>query len=352
MEKAAEQPAPSVVNLFCGVGGLAYWFVKAGLRVAAGIGTGESHKHAFEASARSRSACRSVEDVSPRELARHYGGRGRRALIGCSLCRPFSGYNRSRVADPERSPPNVFMRIVRGTCPRGASLENVPSLRPHAVLKKFGGCLGGEGRAPAAARQGAPAAAPPRIRRRLALPASGTGNIGMINETRGGRPPAVRGATGDLEPMRAGCLSAGDPHRGLRGLSAAKPVRRLQARPGGGRLDWEMRSVLPHNGKRPGKPRGGAYDRMPRNRFPPTLAVRAAARGIWRFDHPEQDGGPPLGAAAPIRALSRGRGFAGEKPRMQSGEAARHMESAVPAAIERAIAPSTKLHLVDHDGRV
>ena len=117
-------------------------------------------------------------------------------------------------------------------------------------------------------------------------------------------------------------------------------------------MDWEERTALPCSGKRQGKPRGGAYGRMPWNRSPPTLAVRAAARGTWRFDHPGQDGGPPLGAAAPIRALPRGRGFAGEEPRMRSGEAARHMESAVPAALERAIAPSTRRRLVDHDGRV
>ena len=352
MEKAAGRPVPSVVDLFCWVGGLAYGFVKAGIRAAAGIDTDESRRHPFESNARSRSVCRSVEDISPRELGRLYVGRGRHVLVECSPCRPLSSYNRSRAADPKWSLPNAFMRIVRGTCPRVASLESIPSRRPHVVSEKFVGRLGGEGSrvwhgAARCANYGVS-----RTRRRLVPPASGPGDTGIIAWLRGGGPRAVRDDTGDLEPMRAGCLSSGNPLRRPRGLSSANPARKSQAQPGGGRMDREMRLVLSYNGKKKGKPHYGVHGQMPWDLPPPMLATQAATWETLRSGHPEQDGGPSLGVAMPIWTLLRGCRFVDEKPHMRSGKTAKHMENAVLVALGKAIALNIKRHLVDHDGRV
>lgn len=351
MEKAAGRPVPSVVDMFCGAGGLPYGFVKAGIRAAAGIDTDESRRYPFESNARSRSVCISVEGVSPRELARLYVGRGRRVLVECSPCRPLSSYNRSRAADPKWSLPNAFMRIVRGTCPCAASLEGVPSLPPHAVPEKFAGRLGGEGYrvwhgVARCANHGVSL-----TRRRLVPLASRPGNTGIIAWLRGGGPRTVRDAMGDLDPVRAGCLSSGNPLRRPRRLSSANPAHRPQARPGGGRMDREMRLILPY-GKKQGKPHCGVHGRMPWDMPPPTLDTQAATWVTRRSGHPEQDGGPSLGVAMPIRTPPRGCRLADVKPHMRSGKTARRAKNAVPVALGKAIAPNIKRHLVDHDGRV
>lgn len=352
MEKAAGRSVPSVVDQFCGVGGLAYEFVKAGIRVAAGIDTDESRRCAFEASARSRSVCRSVEDIYSHELARLYVDCSRRVLVKCAPCRSLSSYHKSRAADPEWSLPSAFMRIMRGTCPRVASMKGVPSLCPHAVSEKFVGRLGGEGSRVWHGVASCTKHGVSLTRRRFVPPASGPGDTGIIAWLRGGGLRAVRDATGDLEPMWAGCLSSGNPLRRPRGLSSANPARKSQAQPRGGRMDREMRLVLSYNGKKKGKPHYGVHGQMPWDLPSPTLATQATTWETLRSSHPEQDGGPSLGVAMPIWTLLRGCRFADEKPHMRSGKTAKHMENAVPVVLGKAIALNIKRHLVDHDGRV
>ena len=331
---------------------MAYGFVKAGLRVAAGIDTDESCRYAFEANTRSRFVCKSVEDVSSRELARLYGGRGRRVLIGCAPCQPFSSYNRSRAADPKWSLLNAFMRLVRGTSPHVVSMENVPSLRLHAVFEKFVGCLIGEGYRVWHGTVRCSDYGVPQTRRRLVLLASRLGDIGMIDGTRSGGPPTVRDAIGDLEPIRAGCSSARDPLHRSRGLSAANLERMSQTPPGGDWRDWERRLVLPCHRKKSGKSYSSVYGRMSWDRPSPTITTQAITWGTGRFGHPEQDRALSLREAALIQTFPRGYRFADGRSGMRSGVIARHIGNAVPVALGRAIAMSIKRHLVDHDGRV
>ena len=148
MGKAGKRPAASVVDLFCGVDGLACGFAKAGLRVAAGIDTDESCRYAFEANARARLVCKSVKDVTPAELSGLCEGRGRRILIGCAPCQPFSSYNRSRADDPKWTMLDAFLRLVRVTAPDVVPMEDIPRLRSLAIFEKFIGRLRREVRRP------------------------------------------------------------------------------------------------------------------------------------------------------------------------------------------------------------
>ena len=353
MGKAGKRPVASVVDLFCGVGGLAYGFAKAGLRVAAGIDTDESCRYAFEANTRARFVCKSVKDVTPAELSGLYEGRGRRILIGCAPCQPFSSYNRSRADDPKWTLLDAFLRLVRGTAPDVVSMENVPRLRSHAIFEKFVGRLRREGYrvwhdAVKCSDYGVP-----QTRRRLVLLASRMGDIGMIEGTHAGRPPTVRDAIGDLEPTRAGCSSPGDPLHRARGLSEANLERMSQTPQGGDWRDWENRPVLPCHRKRSGKSYSSVYGRMSWDRPSPTITTQAITWGTGRFGHPEQDRALSLREAALIQTFPRGYKFAaGGGASVRIDAVARHIGNAVPVALGRAIALSIRRHLVEHDGGV
>ena len=341
----------SVVDLFCGVGGLAYGFVKAGFRVTAGIDTDESCRYAFETNTRSRFICKSVKDITPREMAGLYGRRGRRVMIGCAPCQPFSSYNRNRAADDKWSLLNSFSRLVRTTSPDVVSMENVPSMRSHGVFEKFVRRLKGDGYSVWHGAVRCSDYGVPQTRRRLVLLASRLGNIDMIGRTHA-RPPTVRDAIGDLEPIRAGCSSPTDPlHRSSR-LSEANLERISQTPQGGGWRDWDRRLLLPCHRKRSGRSYGSVYGRMSWDRPAPTITTQATTWGTGRFGHPEQDRALSLREAALIQTFPRGYRFTDGKSGVHNGSTARHIGNAVPVALGKAIALSIKRHLVEHDGRV
>ena len=341
----------SVVDLFCGVGGLAYGFAKAGLRVAAGIDTDESCRYAFEANVGAKFVCKPVEGVSARELSGLYEGRGRRVLIGCAPCQPFSSYGKSRADDPKWSLLRAFGRLVRGTSPHVVSMENVPRLRSHGVFGKFVSGLESGGYRVWHGVVDCSDYGVPQTRRRLVLLASRLGPIGMIGRTRRGGPPTVREAIGDLDPIRAGCASAGDPIHRSRGLSAVNLERISQTPQGGGWKDWDRRLVLSCHRKKSGRSYDDVYGRMSWDRPAPTITTQAVALGSGRFGHPEQDRALSLREAALIQTFPRGYKFS-EKPGARIDTVARHIGNAVPVALGKAIGLSIKRHLAGHDGGV
>ena len=345
------QAAPSVVDLFCGVGGLAYGFSKAGLRVEAGIDTDESCRYAFETNTGARFVCKSAEDVSARELSGLYKGRGRRVLIGCAPCQPFSSYNKNRSGDPKWLLLRAFERLVRGTSPDVISMENVPRLRSHGVFERFVDCLRGEKYRIWHGVVSCSDYGVPQTRRRLVLLASRLGDIRMIGRTHRGDPLTVREAIGDLEPIRAGSASLRDPIHRSRGLSEANLERISQTPEGGGWKDWDRHLVLACHKKKSGRSYDNVYGRMSWDRPSPTITTQAVALGSGRFGHPEQDRALSLREAALIQTFPRGYRFA-KRSGVRIDTIARHIGNAVPVALGRAIGLSVKRHLAEHDGRV
>ena len=351
MKNESRQAPASVVDLFCGVGGLAYGFAKAGLRVTAGVDVDESCRYAFEANTGAKFICKSVNDVTPRELSELYSGSGRRIMIGCAPCQPFSSYNRNRTSDPKWFLLNAFMRLVQGTAPHIVSMENVPRLRSHKVFRKFVRRLKDEGYhvwhdSVICSNYGVP-----QTRRRLVLLASRLGGIDMIGKTHN-EPPTVRDAIGDLEHIQAGCSSIKDPVHRSRGLSTANLERIAQTPQGGGWKDWDRRLVLPCHRKKSGRSYRNVYGRMSWDRPSPTITTQAIALGSGRFGHPEQNRALSLREAALIQTFPRGYKFVEKKSDIRMDTVARHIGNAVPVALGKAIALSIKRHVVKHDGRI
>ena len=351
MGKSGGRPAASVVDLFCGVGGLAYGFGKANLRVTAGIDTDESCRYAFEANTGAKFVCKSVEDITARELRGLHRRRGRRIMIGCAPCQPFSSYNRNGAADPKWSLLDAFARLVRSTSPDVVSMENVPRLRSHTIFKKFVKCLKDKKyrvwhNVVRCSDYGVP-----QTRRRLVLLASRIGGIDMIDATHG-QSPTVRDAIGRLDPIRAGCASPKDHLHRSRVLSETNLERISQTPQGGGWKNWDRRLVLPCHRKRSGRSYDSVYGRMSWDRPSPTITTQAIALGSGRFGHPDQDRALSLREAALIQTFPRGYKFAARKADVRMATVARHIGNAVPVELGKAIALSIRRHLVEHDGRV
>jgi DNA (cytosine-5)-methyltransferase 1 len=69
MEK---QKVGSVVDLFCGIGGLSYGFLKEGFDIAAGIDTDETCRYAFEQNNKSKFLSWDVGEISGKKLRNLY----------------------------------------------------------------------------------------------------------------------------------------------------------------------------------------------------------------------------------------------------------------------------------------
>ena len=157
MGNSGGSAAVSVVNLFCGAGGTAYEFAKAGLSIADGIGAGEPWRHVFAANTGARFTCKPVEDIAPNDLSGPCRGRGgsaligrapcrgpsrshsqrsrggRSALIGRAPCQPFSSCSMNRSPNFRRFILNAFARLVRAISRDLTSMKSVPRLRPHVA---------------------------------------------------------------------------------------------------------------------------------------------------------------------------------------------------------------------------
>lgn len=352
MGASGGRSASSVADMSCGIGGLAYGFVKAAFRVTAGMDTDEPCRYAFESNTQSRFICKSAKDITAREASDPYDGDGRRVLIGCAPCQPLSSHNRNRAADSKWSPLNAFARLARGTSPHAVSMENDPTLRPHAAFAKPAMCLKVEGYCVWHDSAKCSDYGVPRTRRRLVLLAPRLGGISMNKKKHKGKPPTVRDAIGDLRPIQAGCPSSDGPLHRSRGLSEANLKRISQTPQGGGWKDRDRRLAPPCHRKRPGKSYGSACGRMSWDRPAPAITTQCITWGTGRLGHPEQDRAPSLREAALPRTLPRNCKLAEGRSAMRNGEIPRRIGNDVPVALGMAIARSTRRHLVEHDGKV
>ena len=85
-------PGWSVVDLFCGIGGLSHGLRQAGLRVMAGVDADPTCKYAFEANNEATFVAAPLEEVTGARVRDMFQLGTRRILVGCAPCTPFSAY--------------------------------------------------------------------------------------------------------------------------------------------------------------------------------------------------------------------------------------------------------------------
>ena len=127
----------TVVDMFCGVGGLAHGFVKEGFRLAAGIDIDASCEYPFQHNNAAPFFRRDVQSLSSSELESFFGSSRRRILVGCAPCQPFSKYTSAQTEDSKWHLLRSFLRLIVQVLPEVVSRENVPELQKHVIFHDF-----------------------------------------------------------------------------------------------------------------------------------------------------------------------------------------------------------------------
>lgn len=357
----ADLPSPrsergSVVELFCGIGGLSHGFVLEGFDVRAGIDVDATCKHAFEANNRAAFHRKNVGELTGSDVNSLFAPQRPRILVGCAPCQPFSSYTRAPDADEGAKWRLLghFGRIVREAKPHIVSMENVARLTTFQSGKPFADFLAALSDYHVwwdivqCADYGVP-----QLRKRLVVLASRIGSIELAEATNGaGRHRTVRQAIGHLPAIGAGQRCPHDAlHRASR-LSERNLQRIQAAEPGGSWRDWEDRALVSGCHRRDsGRFYSSVYGRMAWDSPAPTITTQCYGFGNGRFGHPQQDRAISLREAALLQTFPPYYRFQAPAERIVISHTARWIGNAVPVELSRAVARSVARALDASPGR-
>src|SRR5690606_10255386 len=87
----------TVVDVFCGAGGLTHGFVLEGFNVAAGIDADPACRYPFEANNSGAAFVKcQIENLSVDQVRQMFPEGHLKVLVGCAPCQPFSSYNQKK----------------------------------------------------------------------------------------------------------------------------------------------------------------------------------------------------------------------------------------------------------------
>ena len=118
----------SVVDLFCGVGGLSHGLKREGFHIAAGIDLDPECKFPFEQNNGSTFHEMNVADLTGAAITELHGETETRVLVGCAPCQPFSKYAQGLPENEKWNLLKEFGRLIKKSKPDVVSMENVPGL--------------------------------------------------------------------------------------------------------------------------------------------------------------------------------------------------------------------------------
>jgi DNA (cytosine-5)-methyltransferase 1 len=337
----------SVVDLFCGAGGLSHGFHLENFPVAAGIDLDEACRFPFEENNFAPFICKDVGSLTSEEVCGLFKADGRRILVGCAPCQPFSTYNQKNN-DPNWRLLSEFGQLVQRVLPDIVSMENVPRLlkfRNGEVFESFLDILKACEYQVAYGVLYGPDFGLPQTRSRLVLLASRLGPIELPEPTHKSRHRSVREAIGNLNPIQAGGFDAKDPlHRSSR-LSKQNQTRMKSTKPGGTWRDWEPELVVKCHTAETGRGYSSVYGRMKWDEPSPTVTTQFFGFGNGRFGHPEQDRALSLREGAILQSFPSDYKFVAPDQPVHFKKIGRMIGNAVPVELGRAIARSVKSHL-------
>lgn len=338
----------SVLDLFCGVGGLSHGFKQEGFSLAGGIDIEESCRWAYERNNDAPFFRRDVSKLSGEELKSYFPSKGRKVLVGCAPCQPFSTYNQKNE-DPQWQLLGEFARLIGETLPDVVSMENVPALlrfRSGEVFERFREALIGFGYHVSAQVAFAPDYGIPQRRYRLVLLASRLGPITLIPPTHTPeRYRTVKDAIGDLAPIGAGEMDDRDPLHKASKLSPVNYLRIKSSKPGGTWRDWDPELVAACHKSPSGQTYSSVYGRMNWDEPSPTITTQFYGFGNGRFGHPEQDRALTIREGAILQTFPKDYNFVEPKGDISFKKLGKLIGNAVPVDLGRAIARSIRGHL-------
>ncbi len=343
----------SVIDLFCGAGGLSYGFLDEGFAVIAGIDADEVCRHAYEANIGAPFLCQDVSSLAGPTLKELYRKRTHSVLVGCAPCQPFSTYNQKND-DPSWKLLQDFGRLIVETEPDVVSMENVPRLlnfRGGTVFGNFTDTLRSAGYEVAFDILYGPNYGLAQSRSRLVLLASQLGTVSLPKPTHKSEYRTVEMEIGSLPALSAGGSDQKDPlHRASR-LSAINLERIRASTPGGTWRDWPPHLVSKCHRVKTGSGYSSVYGRMAPHRPAPTITTQFYGFGNGRFGHPSQDRALSLREGAILQGFPTDYQFVADGDQISFRTVGRMIGNAVPVPLARAIARSVRDHLAEHGVR-
>jgi DNA (cytosine-5)-methyltransferase 1 len=346
-------PRASVVDIFCGVGGLTHGFVLEKFNVVAGLDSDTSCEFAYERNNKAKFIGKKIEEIDPREIADLYPRGDIKILVGCAPCQPFSSNNVKRPETDKWKLLYAFADLIEAVKPDILSMENVLQLKTFQqgrVFKDFVGRLEVLGYHVTDFRANCPEYGVPQNRRRLVLFGSKFGPVKLVEGTHGSdNYRTVEDVIGGLEPVEAGGASGRDLlHRSAK-LSAINEQRIRASQPGGTWQDWDKKLRLTCHTKKKGRTKGhtalSVYGRMEWDKIAPTLTTNFFNLGSGRYGHPDQDRAITLREGALLQTFPRTYQFVESEEDINFNKLGRQIGNAVPVKLGQAIARSISSHI-------
>jgi DNA (cytosine-5)-methyltransferase 1 len=345
----------SVVDIFCGVGGLSHGLLNAGLPVRAGVDNDLHCCYAFEANNPGTAFVeRNVDDPRlPELLEVIYGPTDMRVLVGCAPCQPFSSQTQKNMSSREDKRGDLLYRfadIVRALRPTLVSMENVARIIRQPVFRDFVANLTQMGYHVWAKAVDCRKYGVPQIRRRLVLMASQLGPLELDSSVYD-RYKTVRDTIGHLEAIPAGGVSKSDPLHRTQRLSTLNMRRIRNSKPGGTWLDWDEELRLTCHKKKTGQTYTSVYTRMAWDIPSPTITTQFYSFGTGRFGHPEQNRALSLREGALLQTFPQDYSFVRPNTKAMDISMSRlggQIGNAVPVELAKAIGRSMVEHLMEH----
>lgn len=140
---------PTVIDLFCGAGGMSHGFINENFRVLLGVDCNESAIRTFSKNHRNaKTICADMKTVSVPRIRKTIGKSKIDVVIGGPPCQGFSMAGKRIPNDPRNSLFREYLRIVKGLKPGVFVMENVRGLLSmknsrgsrviDIILKEFG----------------------------------------------------------------------------------------------------------------------------------------------------------------------------------------------------------------------
>lgn len=284
----------SVVDLFCGVGGLTHGLKLSGLNVVAGFDIEESCRYAYEENNEAVFINKDITTVTQSDINSLYSENCIKILVGCAPCQPFSKYTkRYRKDGPTDDKWRLlysFARLIKEVRPEIISMENVPELSHEQVFADFIQNLESLNYNVSWSIVNCPDYGVPQYRKRLVVLASMLGRLELIPPTHNeNNYVTVREVIGNLPPLVDGAIDVNDMMHQASRLSPINRQRIQQSVPGGTWRDWEESLQLECHKKKSGSSYPSVYGRMRWDSPSPTITTQFYGLGNGRFGHPEQN---------------------------------------------------------------
>jgi len=340
----------SVIDLFCGAGGLTRGLIDEGINVVAGVDIDSDCQYPYEHNNKAKFLKSDVSELSGTTLAKLYPQGTVRVLVGCAPCQPFSKYTQGldTKADTKWSLLRSFVQLIDELSPSIVSMENVPELQQHSIFTEFVRNLKKLKYHVSYSVVFCPDYGVPQHRNRLVLFASKFGPIEIVKPTRK-KHPTVKTAISHLSAIENGATDDKDFLHRCSHLSKLN-LRRIRAsKPGGTWRDWNLSLVAACHRKKKGKTYPSVYGRMEWDRPSPTITTQFFGFGNGRFGHPEQDRALSLREGAILQSFPRNYAFVKPGTEYAFKTVGQLIGNAVPVKLGRAVGKTIKQHLSQYE---